>query len=316
MTKNIAIFGDVMLDTYVHCSPERISSEAPVIIAKEVKRTYAPGGAANVAASLVEGFGISVELAGFVGDDSSCPKLVSCLINHSIDPERLITTYAGRTIEKVRFIDGLQRQKLRVDVDDLQVSDHQESQCQGQLKRMVKRCDALVISDYAKGSCTPWLVQEAINRFRAAGKFIVVNGKPQNFLMYAGASVLILNRAEALQAAQLHCDNSRRVEDSDSTLGWRLRSRLSAIDIGPVQPETDIIITRGDQGMLWCSGGDTKATFIEAKPVKVADVTGAGDTVTATIAAHGRLGLDVLNHAANNAAKVVSQHGSSLGRTP
>lgn len=306
MSQSICIFGDAMLDVYVHCNPDRVSSEAPVIIAREVKRSYAPGGAANVAASLTEGFGLPVKLAGFVGDDQGKARLVQCLIAHGIDPDNLVTVDSWKTIEKTRFVDGLHRQMLRVDTENpvTQPDPQAENLLGVRLSHLVNICDTLIISDYAKGTCTPRLMRTVLGLFREAGKFIVANGKPQNFSMYAGASVLILNYSEAVQAHKLYCQGEPYNGTDFVSLAGMLHKRLES--------DTDILITMGDKGMVWWSGNDFRV--VPAIPVEVADVTGAGDTVTATIAAHGGISPEILEQAAINAAEVVGQHGSSLGQ--
>ncbi len=310
MKPSICVFGDVMLDTYVRCNPDRVSSEAPVIIAKEVERTFAPGGAANVAVSCSLGFGTPTALVGIVGKDSEGDILETCLINHSVSVDYLVNDPGWQTIEKARFVDSLRRQMLRVDRDGHSVvPPSTERALRDRLTQLAVECDCLVISDYDKGTCTPALIAFAIEQFRHYGKYIVVNGKPNHFMWYAGASVLTLNLKEAAEANRLFGSDTWNGTDIVSLAGMLHNILWREMRHNP-EPKTEVLITMGNDGMVWWKGNDFRV--VKAVPVEVADVTGAGDTVTATIACHKHCDQHVLETAARNAAKVVSQHSSAL----
>lgn len=311
MRQTICILGDVMLDTYVHCEPNRVSSEAPVVIAREVRRTYAPGGAGNVATNISQGFGLPVKLLGVVGDDSGRAKLLPSLIKHGVSPEHILVCPSWQTIEKTRFVDGLNRQMLRVDTENTVKRLHPQviSMLRDRIIDLAEQSDTLVISDYAKGTCSPEVVSHAIDKFRERGKFIVVNGKPENFMSYAGASVLILNLKEAIEANQLFGHDPCKGTDYISLarmlyniLWWEMRHGL--------YPKTEILITMGEQGMVWW--GECQFLAVKAVPVDVANVTGAGDGVTATVAAYRAINREVLEESARNAGAIVGQQGSAL----
>jgi len=154
--------------------------------------------------------------------------------------------------------------------------------------------DTLVISDYAKGTCSPELIKQTIRLFR--DNFVVVNGKPVNLPHYKGASLIIFNFKEAQLAYQQHIYKDK-INDP-LMLGRSLQTFTGS----------DILITLGAEGMLWTTRA--REEKIAAVPAPVADVTGAGDTVTATIALRGRCSITVLNEAAKNAAAVVAQYGT------
>ncbi len=310
MKPAICVFGDVMLDTYVRCNPDRISSEAPVIIAKEVERTFAPGGAANVAVSCALGFGVSTAVVGIVGVDAEGDILETCLIDHSVSTDYLVADPKWQTIEKTRFVDSLRRQMLRVDRDGhSELTTAVENTLRDRLTQLAVECDCLVISDYDKGTCSPSLIAFAIEQFRQNGKYIVVNGKPNNFLWYAGASVLIFNLKEAAEANKLYGADPWNGTDVVSLAGMLHNILWREMRHNP-EPKTEVLITMGESGMVWWAGNDFQVA--KATPVEVADVTGAGDTVTATLACHRQCNADILKVAADNAAEVVSHHSSAL----
>jgi len=313
MSKIITVFGDVMLDTYVDCVPTRVSPEAPVLICKKEAERYCPGGAANVAAN-IKGLGLDVRLIGVWGPDDTHDNLQNAFAMHQIPLNDMVTMCAWDTIEKCRFVDQSGRQILRLDTEivNIQLSQPAELAIKNRLSQAAEETDSLVISDYGKGTCNSDLIKHAIQLFRSREKYVIVNGKPDKFLSYLGAHLLVYNLQEAAAAWAQHGDEPWNGTDVPSLAGM-LRKRINSLSQTPHTRKTNVLITCGADGMvLWSVTGFWTQKAI---PVKIADVTGAGDTVVSTIAAtigSGDTWPMILKEAAIRAAEVVSQHGTSV----
>jgi rfaE bifunctional protein kinase chain/domain len=315
VNKTICVLGDVMLDTYVHVTPIRVSSEAPVMICRQGMETYAPGGAANVAANIRIGFGNSVCLVGIQGCDSAHTKLIKSLLEYNLCSGYLLGLPGWQTIEKRRFVDDCGRQMLRIDTEvaDFVLSEGEVGRLMEYIDRAYLTSDVLVGSDYGKGTCNAKLLNYAVQQFRSNGKYTIVNGKPDKLLTYRGAHLLVYNLAEAAAAWAQFGDDKWNGTDVASLAGMLYKWLNGVLS---KDHRTDILITCGDRGMvLWDNNGPW---WQDAIPVRVADVCGAGDTVVATLASYGypeigsRAKRELLKAAAENAAEVVSQHGTSI----
>lgn len=291
MSKTITVYGDCMLDSYVRCTPIRVSPEAPVLICKKETLTYAPGGAANVAAD-INSFGLDARLIGVQGTDEARDNLVAALGRHDISCKYLVGVVDWKTIEKCRFVDARGQQLLRLDteLENAKLSFSTQDTLQTYLCRTAGETDTLVISDYNKGTVTPELAQFAIHKFRSRGSYTIVNGKPDKLLSYRGANVLVYNLAEAIAAVQFGSGTDV------ISLARMLYERLDRT--------TDILITLGAEGMVHYNA-DGPIT-IDAVPTNVVDVTGAGDSVIAYVAAAGYCDREVLEGAAQYAAETIS----------
>ena len=315
MNKTIAVFGDCMLDTYVQVTPTRISPEAPVLICKKGEEYHCPGGAANVAANIQTGFGLDVRLIGVQGTDEIRCKLVRTLDSYKISWKYLAGVVDWQTIEKRRFVDDLGRQILRLDteIENAKLSAAIENELREYLCEASEETDGLVISDYGKGTCTPDLIKYAIQSFRSREKYVIVNGKPNKLASYVGANLLVYNLSEAAAAWAQFGDYAWNGTDVPSLAGM-LRKRINSFPQAASTRKTDVLITCGAEGMiLWDMTGFWAQKAI---PIKIADVTGAGDTVVATIATligeSNNTWPMILKEAAIRAAEVVSQHGTSI----
>ena len=309
MSKTVCCFGDIMLDQYTHVTPTRVSPEAPVLICLKGEETFAPGGAANVAANLRSGFGLGVRLVGLQGNDAIHRTLIDTLVAHGISIKYMVGMVGWTTVQKRRFVDELGRHLLRLDteIENPVVPEAVQSSLDAILHVASQECDTLVVSDYGKGTVTAALARCALQEFRDRGKYTIVNGKPSQFLNYRGADLLVYNLAEAESAWYKFGNGSVPYEPSD--LAGMLYERLNTNSDG-TRVLTDVLVTCGDKGMVrWTIGG---CQIAEAVPVSVADITGAGDVTVATIAAFGRCDLDVMHAAAVTAAEVVAQHGTSI----
>jgi D-beta-D-heptose 7-phosphate kinase/D-beta-D-heptose 1-phosphate adenosyltransferase len=240
------------------------------------------------------------------GNDAIHKTLIDTLAAHGIPTKYMVEDPAWVTIEKRRFVDGLGRHLLRLDteIENPEVPEAIQANLNAHLHVASQECDTLVISDYGKGTVTAALARCAIQEARDRGKYVIVNGKPDRLLNYRNASLLVYNFAEAT-AAWNQFGNQKLIA-TVADLAEALYKRLNAGG----HELTEVLITCGDQGMVLWDG--VKARCAAAIPVKVADVTGAGDVTVATIAAFGYCNLDVMHDAAVNAAEVVSQHGTSI----
>jgi len=254
--KKVAVVGDVMLDEYQFGKATRISPEAPVPVVRIESERYVLGGAANVAAN-VNSLGGKVSLFGFVGNDRAADKLTDLTFAEK-NINFFFQQFSGPTTRKVRFISG-QQQLFRADYEDTNPKPWDMSKLH-ELEAALEEADIIVISDYAKGAVSPDLV----SRLKKSGKRIIVDPKPKNAFLYNGVFLVKLNENEACEISD--CDN-------DYKAGESLRDVLNS----------NVLITRGSRGALLFDGS-VKVKEFPAMAREVYDVTGAGDTVLATIA--------------------------------
>ena len=290
--KRVLVIGDLMADHYVWGRVERISPEAPIPVVHVAREEVKPGGAANVACNL-SALGGSVCLAGVVGADGMAEVLRSQLAAKGIDCVGLIADATRPTIQKTRVI-AHNQQVVRVD-RELQEPLGREAQetleraCLGQ----VERCDAVLFSDYAKGALSAGLAAAVTRRARELGKVVAADPKPANMGWFAGATIVTPNQAEAHAASGIAIKDDAGAEAAARALIERLRSDA-------------VLITRGEHGMtlLQAKGG---VTHIPTLARVVFDVTGAGDTVIATLTLALAAGMPVPEacQLANAAAGIV-----------
>ena len=281
----LLIVGDVMLDRYWFGDVSRISPEAPVPVVKVERCEERPGGAANVARNAAA-LGARVALLSLVGKDEAGESLARLVAEGGIDASLHVDEGVSTTV-KLRVI-GRQQQLLRIDFENR--PSHEV--LRAKLKEFAERlpeCDALVFSDYGKGGLTH--IGEMIQLARAAGKVVLVDPKGDDYSAYRGATIITPNRSEMREVVgrwRDEADLERRATE--------LRERL---ELGA------LLVTRSEEGMSLFLPDRT----IHEKAVarEVFDVSGAGDTVIATLAvmaAHGADWADAI-HVANVAAGVV-----------
>lgn len=281
----ILVVGDVMLDRYWHGDVNRISPEAPVPVVHIQREEVRLGGAANVALN-ISALGARVTLLSTVGADDAAATLRKLLADHHIEAE--LDEDAGMdTIVKLRVI-GRSQQMLRIDFE--KEPDHEV--LAGMLDRfrsLLGQHDAVLFSDYGKGGLAhiPQMIQMA----RDAGKPVLIDPKGSDWARYAGASVITPNRAEL---AQVVGSWSSEAQLNDKAQALRQQLGLQAL-----------LVTRSEEGMTLFE--ETQSTTVPAQAREVADVTGAGDTVIATLTLMMACGLE-LKHAmalANRAGSLV-----------
>ena len=258
----VLVVGDVMLDRYWYGAVDRISPEAPVPVVRITHEEERNGGAANVAYNVVT-LGAQASLLTVVGDDEASHKLEALVAKTGIQP------HFGRdadlkTTVKLRVI-GRQQQLLRLDFENTPKNELLASQTAA-FENLLPVHGAVLFSDYGKGGLGH--ITDMIKRARAAGKPILVDPKGSDFARYAGATVITPNRAELQQVIGVWQD-----EDSLRTKVHALRQEFKL---------EAILVTRSEEGMTLFD--DHGELHVSAQAREVFDVTGAGDTVIATMA--------------------------------
>jgi rfaE bifunctional protein kinase chain/domain len=258
----ILVVGDVMLDRYWFGEVSRISPEAPVPVVRIEKREARLGGAANVSRNAAA-LGAQAGLLGIVGNDEAGDEVQQMLESGGIR-SYLKRDDAISTIIKLRVI-GRQQQMVRIDFEEAPTDTVLRDKLE-QFKALLADYDVIVLSDYAKGSLVA--VADMIAAARTAGKVVMVDPKGDDFSRYAGATVLTPNKSEFKRIA-----GSWNSEEQLSTKAQALRAELK-LDA--------LLLTRSEEGMTLYTDG---AQFhMPAQAREVFDVSGAGDTVIATMA--------------------------------
>lgn len=267
--RRVLVVGDVMLDRYWHGAVDRISPEAPVPVVRVNREEERLGGAANVALN-VRALGAQATLLTVVGDDEPARRLRTLL--EAQDVRAVLGADAQlRTIVKLRVI-GRQQQLVRIDFEN-QPTHEVLAQLLDDFERELPGHDAVLFSDYGKGGLAH--VGRMITMAREAGKPVLVDPKGSDFSRYAGADLITPNRAELAQVVGHWAS-----EDELRERARALRERLGL---------AALLLTRSEEGMtLYDAQGER---HVDADAREVFDVTGAGDTVIATMAALIAAGL-------------------------
>ena len=267
----VLVVGDVMLDRYWYGAVDRISPEAPVPVVRITREENRLGGCANVAFNAVS-VGAQASLLSVVGDDEASHLLQDLIAKSGITP------YFGRdaqlkTTVKLRVI-GRQQQLLRVDFENTPQNEVLSSQTQ-QFMQLLADHPVVLFSDYGKGGLAH--ITDMIAAARKANKSVLIDPKGSDFSRYAGATCITPNRAEFQQVV-----GGWNSEEELSTKAHNLRKQLQ-LDA--------VLLTRSEEGMtLFDAQG---IAHIAAQAREVFDVTGAGDTVIATLAALVAAGMSL-----------------------
>lgn len=304
--KEVLVVGDIMLDRYIWGEVSRISPEAPVPVVRVSRETERCGGAANVALNLA-GLGLLPRLVGFVGGvaisngGSSAGRLAELLGQAGVDSNSLISLPDRSTITKTRVIGGHQ-QMLRLDHEQhLPIADKDVEDLLSAIHKILENQPAAVIlSDYDKGVLQKKVCREVISQAKKQSIPVFVDPKGVDYSKYTGAAALSPNRRELADATRL----SREPRDWSST--GRLDTLLEAGVRLTRQLDVDFLaVTLSEQGVALVSDGQVRV--IPSLAREVYDVSGAGDTVIATLTAGIVAGLSRLDalHLANLAAGVV-----------
>jgi len=291
----LLVVGDVMLDRFIVGRVTRISPEAPVPIVRFESEHVRLGGAANVAHNLAA-LGGRVSLVGIVGDDPAAAAIRDRLAAARIDAAGLVVDRTRRTTEKARIVTERNQQVARIDYeDDADASGAGERAVVDRAASLARGAKALVVSDYLKGAITRSVVEALLSSARRASGSpapVVVDPKIPHLDCYAGAALVTPNHheAEAATHTRIRTDDDAR----EAARAFRARAQCDAV-----------LITRGEHGM-WLADADGDRS-IPATAREVSDVTGAGDTVVATLALALAAGATTTEAAilANHAAGIV-----------
>ncbi len=267
--KRIAILGDVMLDRYIWGDVTRISPEAPVPVVEVREESQHPGGASNVALN-VRMLGAVPILFGVVGIDAHADSLRSLFRETDISPDHLVEDGSRPTTVKTRVIAHSQH-VVRIDRESrADIGAEVRAAILDSFRAQAGRIDAAILQDYNKGVIDRTMIGEAIALCRANGVPVCVDPKFANFFEYRKATIFKPNRKETEDALGRKLENEKDYLEAAVILKNRL-----ACD--------HVLLTLGEQGMLLLQQ-DGKATRIPTRARKVADVSGAGDTVVSTLA--------------------------------
>jgi rfaE bifunctional protein kinase chain/domain len=266
----LLVVGDVMLDRYWFGEVNRISPEAPVPVVKVERQEERLGGAANVARNATS-LGAVTALLSVVGDDDAGRTLCRLLEDGLIDAGLHVDPEID-TIVKLRVI-GRQQQLLRIDFET--PPSHEILQAKlADFERRVADADVVILSDYGKGGLTH--IAEMIRIARDANKPVLVDPKGDEWEKYAGATVITPNRGELKQVI-----GGWKTEEELAAKAHRLRGELGL---------EALLVTRSEEGMTLFADGETHHQAAQAR--EVFDVSGAGDTVIATLAVMVAAGAD------------------------
>lgn len=292
--RRVVVFGDVMLDEFVWGDVTRVSPEAPVPVVDIRRESVRLGGAANVLANLLA-LGVRASVTGVVGDDRAGERIktelreIGALGADSglvVDASRP-STLKTRIIAHNQLVVRADRER-RTPVDAAT-----EERIIFHLKDALAQADALVVSDYDKGAVTPRVLAEVLPLALSAGVPVLVDPKMRNFDAYRPATLVTPNHHEALRLANTEDDTDAGMAHAARVLRGRLDCR-------------SVLITRGEQGMMLLET-DGEPVYVGTVAREVYDVTGAGDTVIATLAAALAAGATLVEAAmlANHAAGIV-----------
>lgn len=286
----VLVVGDLMLDRYVIGEVERISPEAPVPVLRHAQRYERPGGAANVAMNLA-GLGCEAILCGFWGSDAEQAELARLLEASQVDTVGVVSSSLP-TISKTRIVARTQ-QVLRLDIESREAYPAEElARLEARAAGLVSKVHAVILSDYAKGVLTQPVCEVVIRAARTAGIPILVDPKTRDLSKYSGATTVCPNLAELSQATGVPAWETQ-------DLLRAARAQMSEHEIG------FMTVTMSERGITILKPEGEYHSPARAR--EVFDVSGAGDTVIATLAAcmAGKLKIETAVELANLAAGIV-----------
>lgn len=295
--KKIAIIGDVMLDKYVYGTISRISPEAPVPVVDIDKTEYKLGGAANVANN-IKALEAEPILIGIIGNDHDSKHYLDVMKSLKLSTVGIIRDSNRPTTSKTRVIAHSQH-VLRVDSEIKEdVSSATRKKILLFFKKNIRKFAAVILQDYNKGVLTKELISELISISRKNNKPVYVDPKFHNFFEYKDVTVFKPNRNETADILAMKISG----EESVKAAGRKLIDRLNC---------EYLVLTRGEKGMMLFDKEKNKTVILNIPTIarKVADVSGAGDTVISTIAVMLAGGANIVEAVmlANQAAGIVCE---------
>ncbi len=289
--QRIVVIGDLMLDEFIWGQVRRISPEAPVPVVEVKRETLNPGGAGNVVTNLIE-LGAQAVPVGIIGDDEAGSMLSRRFKECSAGTSGLVVDDTRPTTRKTRIVAHSQ-QMVRADREDrTPIKGVIEQRVISAFMTALDRADAVIISDYDKGLLTPTVLGAVIEAARSRGKIVCLDPKIKNFLHYRRVDVITPNQLEAERATGIELTDQAAL----AAAAQRIRQMLDC---------RNVLITRGELGMSLL---DVEGRIMHIPTVarEVYDVTGAGDTVIATLA------LSLSSGATLSEAAIIANHAAGV----
>src|ERR1700726_768408 len=302
ISQTVLCVGDLMLDEFVYGEVSRISPEAPAPVIAVQRSETNIGGAGNVARNIAS-VGARCIFVGLIGEDEAGGKLKGRLVAESGIESVLVCDAARPTTRKVRFVsEHFTAHMLRADWELAQPASAEiEQKLIDAILPLLPRADIVLLSDYAKGVLTARVIRNVIEAARKLGKAVIVDPKSANFAIYRGATLLTPNRKEFAEATRSRADSQESIADA-------------AQDAMQLADFEAVLVTQSEHGMTLVPRKG-EAIHVPAHPVKVRDVSGAGDTVAAALAVVLAAGADwetALRMANAAAAVAVSKKGTAV----
>ncbi|MCZ6103056.1 D-glycero-beta-D-manno-heptose-7-phosphate kinase [Campylobacter ureolyticus] len=291
MKPRILVIGDLMIDHYLWGECDRISPEAPVAVVDIRSENKRLGGAGNVMANL-KALGLYVGVMSVVGDDESGKDIVLMLENMGVKIEKIVKEKDRKSAHKTRIM-AVHQQVIRFDKESKDdILETSKDELLNSFKDIIKNYDAVLLSDYAKGVLRDDFCKQIIKIANENSKFILIDPKGSNYSKYQNATLLTPNLKEAMQALKMKIDD-------DASLKLALKRLKDELNL------TYSIITLSERGIALYNNDEVK--IIPAIAKEVFDVTGAGDTVLATLGYALSNKMDIVSalSLANKAAAVV-----------
>jgi D-beta-D-heptose 7-phosphate kinase/D-beta-D-heptose 1-phosphate adenosyltransferase len=300
-SRTVLCVGDLMLDEFVYGEVSRISPEAPAPVIVAQRSESHIGGAGNVARN-VAALGTRCIFVGLIGEDEAGARLKAALADEAGIESVLVCDPARPTTRKVRFVsEHFSTHMLRADWEQAAPASAEiEQRLIGAILPQLSRADIVLLSDYAKGALTARVIRNVIDAARKLGKRVIVDPKSLNFALYRGATLLTPNRKEFAEATRSRADTEHSIVEA-------------AQDVMQLADCEAILVTQSEHGMTLVPRNG-EHIHIPAHPVKVRDVSGAGDTVAAVLAASLAGGADwetALRMANAAAAVAVGKQGTA-----
>ena len=290
--RKIAVIGDMMLDCYFRGDVKRVSPEAPVPVVEVENEFFRFGGAANVALNILKLGGLPLP-AGIIGNDNDGTIFTSLLKEANIMSEGIIVDSSRPTTAKTRVIAGNQH-VVRIDKESKQnISNKTEKKLLDYITSNISHLDGIILEDYNKGVLTKTFIKDIISLANKKDIFITVDPKFNNFFEYKNVSVFKPNKKEAEDILGIKMKSGEDVTKAGKTILEKLNAE-------------NVLLTLGSEGIAVFEKNKTEKR-LATKARKVADVSGAGDTVISTLTMALAAGYDIMeaSYLANYAAGIV-----------
>ena len=299
--QTVLCVGDLMLDEFVYGEVSRISPEAPAPVIAARRSETNIGGAGNVARNIAS-LGATCIFVGLIGEDAAGADLKAALARETRIESVLVADSSRPTTRKVRFVsEHFLTHMLRADWEMTHPAGGEiEQKLIDTILPLIPRADIVLLSDYAKGVLTARVIRNVIDAARKLRKAVIVDPKSANFAIYRGASLLTPNRKEFSEATRSRADSNESIA-------------AAAEDAMRLADCEAILVTQSERGMTLVPR-EGEAVHVPAFPVKVRDVSGAGDTVVAVLSVARAAGAgweDALRLANAAAAVAVSKKGTA-----